>query len=50
MSHTKPFRKNLVRQWVGRIRKKTPESVGEIPLQREVSVCMEGNLQKNLKS
>ena len=36
MSHTKRFEKNLVRQLVGRIKKKTPESVGEIPLQREV--------------
>ena len=40
----KAFRKNLVRQFVGRIRNKNARKRIFLPLQKEVSVCMEGIL------
>ena len=40
----KAFQKNIVRQLEEGFGTKTPESVGEIPLQKQVSMCMEGIL------
>ena len=44
MSHTKSFEKILSDSWYEGFETKTLESVEEIPLQKEVSVCMEGIL------